>query len=290
MHSWPPITMAESIVRGAVMTVVSASVAMMLIPLAEWMTGITTDITLLELADPSRPLLRRLATEAPGTYAHSVAMASLCEQACNAIGANGLLARIGCYYHDVGKLVQPKYFVENQVTRINPHDQLPPADSARVVRSHVVEGLRLGREAGLPPVVLAFIPEHHGTMYLDYFRDRARQDGTYANTDDDAYRYPGPRPRSVETAVTMLADSAEAALRVLGEPTPERIRSAIEYLIQQKVEAGQLKEAPLTLSDLDRVKEEFVQHMTGIYHARVEYPGTSGGIAALFPTRGAGRG
>ncbi len=289
MYAWPPAFMVESMVRGAVATVLSAAVAMMLIPVAEWVTGITTDITLLELADPSRPILRRLATEAPGTYAHSVAMANLCEQACNAIGANGLLARIGCYYHDIGKLVGPKYFAENQVRRINPHDEMRAQDSARLVRSHVTEGLRLGREAGLPPVVLAFIPEHHGTMHLDYFRDRARLDGTYQDAEMDDYRYPGPRPRSVETAVTMLADSAEAALRVLGEPTPERIRSAIEYLIQQKVELGQLKEAPLTLSDLDQVKEEFVRHMTGIYHSRMEYPGKSGGLAALFPTQGAGR-
>lgn len=286
LYGWTPYQISASIVAGTVTAVGSASVAMLLLPVAEAVTRITTDITLLELSDPTRPLLRRLATEAPGTYAHSIAMANLCEAGCAAIGANGLLARVGCYYHDIGKVMRPQYFTENQVSGFNPHDRLSAERSARIIRDHVIDGLELAREAELPDAVRAFIAEHHGTMYMDYFRDRARREGS--SPEKDSFRYPGPTPRTVETAVAMLADSAEAALRVLGEPSPDRISSAIEFLFTQKIEAGQLREAPLTLRDLERVKQEFIRVLSSVYHTRVEYPGSSGGIAALFPRAGAG--
>jgi len=252
------------------MAPVWASFAMILLPLAESATGLTTDLTLLELSDLGRPLLRRLAVEAPGTWAHSLAMANLCESACNMIGANGLLARVGCYYHDVGKLGNPTYFVENQGGGPNPHDQLPPQESAKIIRRHVLDGVALAQDAGLPDVVKAFIPEHHGTSDIAYFLNRARRESIRIDPAD--FRYPGPRPQSAETAVAMLADSAEAVVRVLEDRSPDAVREAIEQLVQQKLASGQLDDAPLTLRDLEQIKREFARVMSGTYHKRISYP------------------
>ena len=262
---------------GVANGVVSASVALLVLPQLESFTGLTTDLTLLELSDPGHPLLRRLSLEAPGTYAHSIAMANLVEAACNRVGANGLLGRVGCYYHDVGKVSNPQYFVENQ-TRANPHDRLPAQQSAEIIKGHVTEGVRLAEEAGIPPVVAAFIPEHHGTAEITYFLDRARQQGDTPRP--GAYRYPGPRPRSMETAIAMLADSVEAALRVLDELTPVKIAEAIDHIVRNRVAAGQLVEAPLTLAQLEEVKQEFVRVLSGMYHGRIDYPEYGGGISS----------
>jgi putative nucleotidyltransferase with HDIG domain len=251
-------------------------------PMAESATRITTDLTLLELSDLGRPLLRRLALEAPGTWAHSLAMANLCESACNMIGANGLLARVGCYYHDIGKLASPGFFVENQAGGPNPHDDLPPIDSARIIRSHVLDGIALAEAAALPPIVKAFIPEHHGTTEINYFLTRARLRDPDGRVNPADYRYPGPRPQSAETAVAMLADSAEAVVRVLEDRSPDRVREAIEQLVAQKLASGQLDDAPLTLGDLDRIKREFARVMSGTYHKRIGYPRASGGITPEF--------
>jgi len=254
---------------------VSAILAMGFIPLFEWFTGITTDQTLLEWADPNRPLLRRLALEAPGTYAHSINVANLAEAAANAVGANGLLCRVGVYYHDIGKVLKPQYFVENQPGPRNPHDLLKPATSAAIVREHVEEGLRLAREAKLPPVLQQFIPEHHGTQLIGYFWDRAREEaGGEGTLDPEDFRYPGPRPRSRETAIVMLADPVESAARVLQDPTPERIRELIDRLVEARIQQGQLDEAPLTLGDLAAIREQFAKVLGGMYHHRVDYPST----------------
>jgi putative nucleotidyltransferase with HDIG domain len=281
-QGWSSRTILGSCLLGVVMAVASAALAMMVMPVAESATRITTDLTLLELSDLGRPLLRRLALEAPGTWAHSLAMASLCESACNIIGANGLLARVGCYYHDIGKLASPSHFVENQGGGPNPHDLMRPQDSAKIIQSHVADGLALAEAAHLPPVVKAFIPEHHGTTYITYFLSRARGSDPDGRVDPADYRYPGPRPQSAETAVAMLADSAEAAIRVLTNPTPEAVRNAIEHLVQQKLGSGQLDDAPLTLRDLDRIKREFARVMSGTYHKRIGYPRASGGVAPEF--------
>ena len=281
-QGWSGRTILGSSLLGVVMALASAALAMMLMPVAESATRITTDLTLLELSDLGRPLLRRLALEAPGTWAHSLAMANLCESACNIIGANGLLARVGCYYHDTGKLASPGHFVENQGGGPNPHDLMRPQDSARIIQSHVADGLALAEAAHLPPVVKAFIPEHHGTTYITYFLSRARGSDPDGRVDPSDYRYPGPRPQSAETAVAMLADSAEAAVRVLANPTPEAVRNAIEHLVQQKLGSGQLDDAPLTLRDLDRIKREFARVMSGTYHKRIGYPRASGGVTPEF--------
>ena len=262
---------------GVANGVVSTAVALLVLPQLEAFTGLTTDLTLLELSDPGHPLLRRLSLEAPGTYAHSIAMANLVEAACNRVGANGLLGRVGCYYHDIGKISNPQYFVENQ-TRANPHDRLPAQQSADIIKAHVTEGLRLAEEAGIPPMVAAFIPEHHGTAEITYFLDRARRQGDTPRA--GAYRYPGPRPRSMETAIAMLADSVEAALRVLDELTPAKIEEAIDHIVRNRVAAGQLVEAPLTLAQLEEVKQEFVRVLSGMYHGRIDYPEYGGGISS----------
>jgi len=266
--------------RGGLNALASAALASTLLPVIEWVSGVTTDLTLLELSDPDRPLLRRLATEAPGTYAHSIAMANLCESACNMIGAKGLLARVGCYYHDVGKLKKPQFFVENQSPGANPHDKLKPSVSAGIIRNHIKDGLQLADDHKLPDVVKAFIPEHHGTMEITYFLERARSRNSDPEIDPDEYRYPGPKPQSVETAVTMLADGVEAAIRVLEDPSPERLSDAIDHIIRQRIAAGQLEEAPLTLAQLSDVRDEFVRVLGGAHHNRIDYPAAAGGISA----------
>ena len=278
---------ATSAGLGAANALGSAALAMLLLPAAETFTRATTDLRLLELSDPHRPLLRRLAAEAPGTWAHSLALASLCEAACNAIGANGLLARVGCYYHDIGKLAHPGYFLENQPRGSrNPHDDLAPAQSAALIRAHVEDGVALGREHRLPAQVLAFIPEHHGTAEMTYFAERARDQDPDAPLPDDVFRYPGPPPRSAETAVAMLADGVEAALRVLDEPAPETIDRAIAHLVHQRLDTGQLTEAPLTLRQIETVRRTFARHVTGMHHNRIAYPEDAGGISADWDAEG----
>ena len=279
---WPIEEIALRGLLGAVNGLVSAGLTFFLLPVAESVTHITTDLTLLELSDPSRPLLRRLSLEAPGTYAHSVAMANLVEAACNRIGANGLLGRVGCYYHDVGKVKNPMYFVENQIPGNNPHDRLKPLQSALIIKAHVTDGLALAAEAQLPDSVAAFIPEHHGTTEITYFLDKAKKtDGGQPRNLED-FTYPGPRPRSMETAIAMIADSVEAALRVLDDLTPQKIEEAIDHIVRTKVNAGQLDEAPLTLQQIEQVKQAFLVVLSGMYHNRIDYPESSGGIGATW--------
>ena len=257
-------------------SVVSAILAMGFLPVFEWFTRITTDQTLLEWADPNRPLLKRLSIEAPGTYAHSINVANLAEAAANAIGANGLLCRVGVYYHDVGKIVKPQYFIENQPSDRNPHDKLKPATSAAIVREHVAEGIRLAEEASLPDVLIDFIPGHHGTQEISYFYDKAKQELEEADEELDAepFRYPGPRPRSKETAIVMLADSVESATKTMKDPTPERVRDLIDSIVESKIQQGQLDEAPVTLQEIGIMKLQFHKVLGGVYHHRIDYPAT----------------
>jgi len=251
----------------------SALLAMGFLWLFELFTGITTDQTLLEWADPTRPLLKRLSMEAPGTYAHTINVANLSEAAANAIGANGLLCRVGVYYHDVGKMLKPHYFVENQPDGRNPHDKLKPETSATIVREHVTEGERLARDAKVPDVILDFILEHHGTQRIGFFYEKAREE-LGDDLDDARYSYPGPKPQSRETAIVMLADSCESATRAMKDPTPERVRDLIHTIVQSKVSAGQLDEAPLTLRELAQIEEQFAKILGGVLHRRIEYPAT----------------
>jgi hypothetical protein len=239
----------------------------------ELFTGITTDQTLLEWADPTHPLLRSLAMEAPGTYAHTIAAANLAEAAATRIDANGLLCRVGMLYHDIGKVLRPHYFVENLSDTKNPHDKLRPETSAAIVREHVTEGARLAREAKVPPVVVRFILEHHGTQKIGFFYDKARE-ASSEQVELKGFSYSGPKPSTKESAIAMLADSCESAARALQDPTPERVRDLIDAIVDAKIADGQLDEAPLTLREVALVKDQFVTMLSGIAHRRIEYPET----------------
>lgn len=272
---------ATSAAWGALNAVVAVSFAMILLPPAEDITGIDTYLKLLEWSDLNRPLVQRLSLEAPGTYAHTIAMANLVEAAANAVGANGLLARVGTYYHDIGKLRKPQYFVENQHKGRNPHDKLKPSQSAAIIKHHIRDGMELAEEYKLPKAVRAFITEHHGTGQITYFLEKARErDGAAPNPVD--YTYPGPVPQSAETAICMLADGVEASMRVLSDPTPEKIREVIEHIVRQRMEQGQLRDAPLTLHQLEIIKQEFARVLNGMYHSRIDYPAASGGVTSEF--------
>lgn len=257
---------------GTVNAVGCTLLAAGVLPITESFTRITTDQTLLELADLNRPLLRRLALEAPGTYAHSINVANIAEAAAREIGANSLLVRVGVYYHDIGKVKKPHYFVENQPRGRNPHDKLKPATSAAIVRDHVKEGLELAEDGRVPDAVRAFIPEHHGTQLIGFFRDKAKELDPDADLDPSDYRYPGPKPQSRETAIVLLADSVESAARVLQDPTEESITELVDRIVRYKTDEGQLDEAPLTLREISIVKQQFVKVLAGMYHSRLDYP------------------
>jgi putative nucleotidyltransferase with HDIG domain len=274
LRAWPLPEIASMAGWGALNAIASAFAAMGFLPLFEGFTRITTDQTLLELADVNRPLLRRLSLEAPGTYAHSINVANLAEAGANAIGANALLTRVGVYYHDVGKIGQPHYFIENQPSGRNPHDKLKPATSASVVRNHVLDGLKLAEEEGLPDCVKAFIVEHHGTQAISFFYDQARESEPDGELDPKDFAYPGPRPQSRETAIVMLADSVESAARVLPDPSPDAIKELVDRIVGAKIDARQLDEAPLTLRELALIKAQFANVLTGMYHQRIDYPPT----------------
>jgi len=270
----------SSLVRGVSTVVASVIAAVLALPFAERWTGRETHLTLLEWGDLNRPLLQRLSLEAPGTYAHTIAIANLAEAACRAIGANAVLARVGAYYHDIGKLAKPQYFVENQPRGRNLHDKLKPQTSASIIRNHVLQGLELADAERMPRSIRAFITEHHGTGTISFFLEKARErEGTVPNAGE--FSYPGPVPQSVETAVVMLADGAEAATRALADPTPERIREVIDFVVKQRLEQGQLRDAPITLRQLMVVKQQFARVLGGMYHARIDYPTPPMGVEAI---------
>jgi putative nucleotidyltransferase with HDIG domain len=256
---------------GLINGVVSPLLAIGILPVFESLFGFTTDITLLELSDLNRPLLKRLSLSAPGTYHHSIIVGNLAEAAAKAIGANSLLARVGAYYHDIGKMEIPDYFVENQLGIKSKHEGLAPSMSAIILASHVKKGRRLGEESDLPDEVLNFVEEHHGTMTMTYLYNKAKEMGEEEPSVDD-YRYPGPRPRTKETAIVMLADTVEAASRTLDEPKPARLRNLVHNTIHDRIQSGELQECPITLKDLAAIEESFTQILTGVFHFRVEYP------------------
>ncbi|HEX2165848.1 MAG TPA: HDIG domain-containing protein [Longimicrobiales bacterium] len=276
------------IMWGGVNGVASALIAMGFLPLFEAFTKITTDQTLLELADLNRPLLKRLSLEAPGTYAHSINVANLAEAAAREIDANSLLVRVGAYYHDVGKMATPQYFIENQARGRNPHEQIDPRKSAQIVRAHVTEGMKLAEQAKVPESVRRFIPEHHGTQTIGFFYDQARQANPDAELVARDFAYAGPKPQIRETAILMLADSVESAMKVLQEPTPERIRALVDRIVDAKISQGQLEDAPLTLREISRIKEQFTSVLSGMYHHRIDYPATREVTSTPEPSRTSG--
>ncbi|PSQ95772.1 MAG: metal-dependent phosphohydrolase [Bacteroidetes bacterium SW_9_63_38] len=235
---------------------------------------ITTDLTLLELSDTNNQLLRDLSLRAPGSFNHSLQVANLAEAAADRIGAHSLLTRVGALYHDIGKMLKPEYFLENQRTGVNPHDQLKPRMSALIIVSHAKEGLEMGKEYNLPQRVLNFIPTHHGTSRIEYFYQKAvrQSDENDSPVLESEFRYPGPKPDSKETGILMLADSVEAASRSLDEPSHKRLKSLVDLLFQERIEDGQLDDTDLTFQDLRLIKDTFLKMLMGIYHVRIKYP------------------
>ncbi len=246
-----------------------------ILPMIEQVFKIATSMTLLEWSDPSKPLLRRLALEVPGTFNHSLLIGSLAESAAEAIGANGLLARVGAYYHDIGKINKPQYFVENQPSKdFSKHKDLTPAMSLLVIIGHVKDGLELAKEYNLPKILHQFIAEHHGTTVVEYFYHQAAKQAQENGQEisDVEFRYPGPKPHSKESAILMLADSVEGATRALSEPTAGRIEATVHQVIQKKIADGQLEECDLTLRDLHIIEESMIKSLCSIYHSRIKYP------------------
>jgi putative nucleotidyltransferase with HDIG domain len=266
--------LVAQIVAGALGGVVAAALASFLLPVLELLTGTITDIRWLELLNPNLPLLKRLSIEAPGTFQHSLAMANFAEAAAEAIGANPLLARVCCYYHDIGKLAKPEYFVENQRDE-NPHDNLTPWMSALVVSNHVKAGLELARQYKLPEPVRDAIATHHGTKLIRYFYSRAKEkeERDKGEVHEAEFRYPGPKPRSKEMGILLLADAVEAASRTLQDASPGRIQSMVDQVVKNVLEDGQLDDCDLTLKDLEKIGAAFFWVLTNAYHHRVEYPG-----------------
>ena len=242
----------------------------------ETIFGEITNFTLMELSDTSHPLLKRMIGEAPGSYHHSLIVSNLAETAADAIDAHSLLVRVGAYYHDIGKMVNPGYFTENQMLVGNKHDDLEPSMSRLVILSHIKEGMEMARQYHLNERIIDFIPEHHGTSLIHYFYQRALVDGDEGLEEKD-YRYPGPKPQSKETAIVLLADSVEAATRVLDEHTPQRIEDVVRKVINNKFIDGQLDECNLTLREIDIIASVFVRVLGAMYHTRVKYPEKSNG-------------
>lgn len=259
---------------GAVNGILSAVLMIGALPYLESTFSITSMIKLLELSNPNHELLRRLLLEAPGTYHHSLMVGNLAEASAESVGANPLLVRVGAYYHDIGKIKRPEYFVENQRGFDNPHEKIAPALSTLIITSHVKEGVELARDAHLPEVILDFIEQHHGTSLAKYFYSRALEEDRDGHISEESFRYEGPKPQTKEVALVMLADSVEAAVRSLSEPDPQSIRDMVKLIIQDKLDDGQLEECDLTFRDLDTISSSFCKLLQGVYHKRIEYPET----------------
>ena len=251
-----------------------------LIGLTEMVFEVTTDLTLIELLDYDRPLLKRAQRETNGTFNHSIVVGNLAEACATAIGAHSLLCRVGAYYHDIGKMIKADYFIENQYASDNKHDAIKPTMSAKIIRSHVNNGLQLAREYGLPKIVSDFIPMHHGTTRVEYFYRQALDavDGDKSKIDESQFRYPGPKPNTKETGILMICEAIEAAVRSIKNPDIMKIENMIDKIIKQRVDDGQLSECPLTLDELNKIKGTvdgntgMLHVLRGIYHIRIEYP------------------
>ncbi len=250
----------------------SAVLTIGLLPFFESFFGIITSVRLLELSNPSQEVLQRMLVEAPGTYHHSIIVGNLAESAAEAVGGNALLARVGAYYHDIGKIKRPYFFIDNQFGQENPHDKISPSLSTLIITSHVKDGVEMAEEYRLPPAVVDIIRQHHGTTLVSYFYSRAAENGQNVQVVEADFRYEGPRPQTPEAAIVMLADSTEAAVRSLTKPTPARIESLVRRIIKDRVNDGQLDQSDLTLADLDTIANVFVRVLTGIFHPRIEYP------------------
>jgi len=243
------------------------------LPLVERLFGMTTQISLLELSDQNHPLMRRMVVEAPGTYHHSFMLGTLTETAAEAIGANALLARVGAYFHDIGKLTRPEYFVENAVPGLNPHDHLSPTMSAMIIAAHPKDGVELGRDYRLPPQIVNIIAEHHGNSVIEYFYRRSQDQRHGEHAPDQAFfRYTGLRPQTKEAGIVLLGDAVEAASRTLVAPTAARLKRLVHEISMKRLLDGQFDECGLTLAQLHRIEDSFVRTLCSLFHARIHYP------------------
>ncbi|MDQ8202821.1 HDIG domain-containing metalloprotein [Pelagicoccus sp. SDUM812003] len=269
---WPTIIYQMT---GGLLTGLAEGVLVVgLLPILEGIFRRTTDITLLELCDYNHPILRRMQMEAPGSWHHSLMVANLAENACNAIGANGLLARVACMFHDIGKLVKPEYFTENQLDGFNPHDEKSPSFSALVIKSHVKEGVDLGLTYKLPRPVIDVIRQHHGTNLIRFFFHKAKQKADHeAHVQESTYRYDGPKPQFKESAVILLADSVEAASRSLAKVTPQNVEELVDRIFQSNIDDGQLNDCPITIAEVAAIRESFIFTLLNSLHSRIAYPG-----------------
>ncbi|WP_243290714.1 HD family phosphohydrolase [Bacillus sp. FJAT-47783] len=258
-------------VMAVVSGIVSSVLAIGFMPFFESGFGILSTMKLIELSNPNHPLLRKILTEAPGTYHHSVMVANLAESACEAIGANGLLARVGSYYHDIGKTKRPHYFIENQMNMENPHDKLSAQLSKNVIIAHATEGAEMLRKYKMPKEFVDVAEQHHGTTLLKYFYHKAKENSEHDIMEEE-FRYPGPKPQTREIAVISIADSVEAAVRSLKNPTPEKIEKLVQSIIKDRVQDGQFDECDITFKELDLVAKSLCETMKGIFHSRIEYP------------------
>lgn len=263
----------EELVFYASAAVVSGMLSGMLtlglLPFFESGFGILSTLRLIELSNPNHPLLKKILTETPGTYHHSIMVANLAETACEAIGADGLLARVGCYYHDIGKTKRPGYFIENQMGT-NPHDALPPDESARIIIEHTTYGAQLLAEHKMPQEIIDIALQHHGTSELKFFVHKAKELGI--EIEDGQFRYPGPKPQTKEAAIISVADSVEAAVRSLKDPTPEKIRGLIQSITKDRLLDHQFDECDISLKELKLMEMAFCETLNGIFHSRIEYP------------------
>jgi putative nucleotidyltransferase with HDIG domain len=275
----PDISNAEipiRIIAGFSGGIIAAFLAAGITPLFEYFGEYVTDMRLIELATLDHPLLKELSVQAPGTWNHSMVMGMMAESAAEAVGANSVVARVGAYFHDIGKVKKPLYFAENQGGEDNRHDKLSPSMSALIIRAHVKDGLEMAKKHHLPLVIQDMIPQHHGTSVIEYFYDKAIKEAKEHNQEIDSvdkslYTYPGPRPQTKEAGILMLADSIEAAARTLSDPTADRIQGMVQKLINKIFSSGQLNECQLTLQELHRIAKSFTRVLTGIYHQRVAY-------------------
>ncbi len=269
---YEPTEMGRALTLSLVAGLGAILPAYFLIRLLEGPLEIVTEMRLLELSSPHEPLLHRLLTEAPGTYNASFLISNLAGSAAEAIGANSLLVRVGALYHDIGKLTRPYFFVENQFGRRNPLAEMSPALAALVVISHVKDGLELGRQARLPKPILDLIAQHHGTTLVEYFYHKAVEEQGKENVPESRFRYPGPKPQTKEAAILMIADSAEAAVRSIKDPTASKIETMVKLVLKEKLEQEQFDECPITLRELNQVAQSLCRSFQGIYHTRIEYP------------------
>ncbi|MCR4338189.1 MAG: HDIG domain-containing protein [Candidatus Omnitrophica bacterium] len=257
---------------------IAALVAISTLKIFEYLFGALTNFSLLELSDKDQPLLKQMSLEAPGTYHHSMVVSDMSEAAADAIGANALLTRIGAYYHDVGKTVKPEYFTENQLVGGNKHDMIEPSMSRLVILNHVKEGMELAKKFKLNPKIIDFIPQHHGTGLMYYFYQKALEEAeSPESVKEENFRYPGPKPQSRETAIVLLADSVEGAVRAMDDPTPVKIEETVRKVINNKFIDGQLDECLLTLKEIHRISATFTRVLSAMYHGRIKYPGKKNG-------------